>query len=505
MLIVLPIGHEVYLRRPPVVTIGLLSLLILIFIPTYLIMHNEHKSIHNLQKELLEKGLTIAVIEDTTEGEPTGAIFTFVELKDMSPDQVINYFLERSQKKPQAFAEWLNLYEQFQDDMKSLFVKRWGFVPADFPSLGFFTSIFLHANLLHLLGNLWFLYLAAIALEGIINRLMFVILFIASGLFANFIHLVMYPQSEIACIGSSGAIAGLIGMFAVVFAHEKINMFYGMVLFIRPVVGTFRAAAWSMVVLWFLVQIFWALMTYDLDIPVGVAYWAHIGGLAFGVACAFGFGLRIPQHEENYLILPDIEKAPEPLRSFVESPILTRVNAMLQNREFEKALSYCKKILVTAPSNRDATLAIARVYRQMGKLEYACLHMLNLLQQVASRSDRELLIQIYEEFRKGCPETQLGTDLAAHVGLAYASMNRFGDAIPMLQQVSDDGTSSPDIRTRAIFNLARIFQHIDGERNMAEHYCALFLKLFPQHEWSGAIHDILNSIRRCDKHNHNAE
>jgi membrane associated rhomboid family serine protease len=156
--------------------------------------------------------------------------------------------------------------------------QRWGFVPRDGASIGLFTHMFFHGGLLHLVGNMWFLWLAAACIEDRWGRGVFALFYLLAGVIAALAHFASQPGSRAPLVGASGAIAGLMGAFLVLFATKRIRFFY--VWGFR--FGTFEAPAYLMLPLWLVVQIFFAALP-QLD---GVAYWAHLGGFAFGAALA---------------------------------------------------------------------------------------------------------------------------------------------------------------------------------------------------------------------------
>lgn len=160
-------------------------------------------------------------------------------------------------------------------------VMRFGYRPAEPSVLQAVSSMFMHGDIWHLLGNMLFLWLTGLVIELFWGRGRFLALYLLSGLAATAAHHLSAPHSYVALIGASGAISGLLGAFLVGHYKERINFWYAFWL-LRFVTGTFSLRAWIALPLWFGLQLAWAL----LDDTGQVAYWAHVGGFAFGVVAA---------------------------------------------------------------------------------------------------------------------------------------------------------------------------------------------------------------------------
>ena len=142
------------------------------------------------------------------------------------------------------------------------------------------TSMFMHANVWHLLGNMYFLYFAGDNVEERFGPWRYLAFYLAGGLVADLAHIASDPYSIIPCVGSSGAIAAVMGAYIVLFPHNRFLFrwfYFGWFRNIR-----FEIPAWGYLAFWFGLQL---LMAY-LRVP-GVGWWAHIGGFVFGVVIAF--------------------------------------------------------------------------------------------------------------------------------------------------------------------------------------------------------------------------
>lgn len=161
----------------------------------------------------------------------------------------------------------------------------YGFVPEEWRRWdNFITCMFLHGGWLHLLGNMLFLYIFGQLVEDRLGPAGFALLYLASGLLASLAHLLTTPEFlwDVPCIGASGAISGILGAAAVIHAKEKVRVFYLWILSIRPLFGSLDLPVVVLLGFWFLAQFVYAMSFSEMSTSVEVAYWAHVGGFAFG-------------------------------------------------------------------------------------------------------------------------------------------------------------------------------------------------------------------------------
>ncbi|HPW19013.1 MAG TPA: rhomboid family intramembrane serine protease [Candidatus Aminicenantes bacterium] len=174
-------------------------------------------------------------------------------------------------------------------------VVRFGAVPYDIahfraaggaggvpPLLTLLTSMFLHGGLFHLLGNMLYLWIFGNNVEDRLGPFRFILFYLGSGVAAALAHILAQPSSRVPMIGASGAIAGVLGAYAVLFPRARVRT---LVFF----VGVVRVPAALVLGLWFLLQVL------NVGMGGGVAWFAHIGGFLAGIllirlALGRGFG-----------------------------------------------------------------------------------------------------------------------------------------------------------------------------------------------------------------------
>jgi membrane associated rhomboid family serine protease len=142
-----------------------------------------------------------------------------------------------------------------------------------------FTSMFLHAGLSHLLGNMLYLWIFGDNVEDRIGHFWYLVFYLAGGVVAAFAHVALNPNSVIPTVGASGAIAAVLGAYLILFPQVKVLTFVPIGFFLRLTL----LPASLLLGFWFVLQLFNGLLTLGLADMGGTAFWAHIGGFVFGV------------------------------------------------------------------------------------------------------------------------------------------------------------------------------------------------------------------------------
>lgn len=146
----------------------------------------------------------------------------------------------------------------------------------------FLTDIFLHAGWLHLILNRWTLWIFGPAVEDRLGPVRFALFYLFCGVAAGLAHALAYPDSVVPALGASGAIAGVIGCYARMFPAARIVVIVSIL--IIPLFFEVSALAFAMI--WFAMQVIPGLMSLGYTASGEIAWWAHIGGFAAGLALA---------------------------------------------------------------------------------------------------------------------------------------------------------------------------------------------------------------------------
>ena len=174
------------------------------------------------------------------------------------------------------------------------FVSQYGLVPSRFLDtmnvVPLFTSMFLHGGWLHLIGNMWFLFIFGDNVEDRFGHFKYLVFYIVAGLAAALTQVFINSGSGMPMVGASGAIAGVLGAYVFMFPTAKVATLIPIFFFFQVV----QLPAFVFLGIWFVIQAFSGIYSLGIASDVGgVAWWAHIGGFAAG-AVLFPF-LRKPR------------------------------------------------------------------------------------------------------------------------------------------------------------------------------------------------------------------
>lgn len=143
----------------------------------------------------------------------------------------------------------------------------------------FFTSMFLHGGWMHVLGNMWFLYIFGDNVEDYLGHFKYLVFYVIAGLLAMVTQVAIYPYSNVPTVGASGAIAGVLGAYFIVYPRARVLTWFFVFVFYLP--------AWVMLGYWFVLQFFAGAVSLSVAQPGrdvgGVAVWAHVGGFISGM------------------------------------------------------------------------------------------------------------------------------------------------------------------------------------------------------------------------------
>jgi membrane associated rhomboid family serine protease len=225
--------------------------------------------------------------------------------------------------------------------------ERLGYVPERGNVLGLVTYMFAHADVWHVAGNMWFLFLCGLSLEDRWGRLPFAIYYLVAGVVAAGVHHLATSEPAASLIGASGAVAGAMGAFLVLFATTKIR-FVG---FLGFRLASFEAPAYVMLPLWAVVELLYGLALGS----TGTAHWAHVGGFAFGVLAAgafraFGVDRRLDDAVERAAVLGN-------------DPRVDAARALVANGEADQAVALLEGLAKEKPESTHVQEALRQAQR----------------------------------------------------------------------------------------------------------------------------------------------
>ncbi len=169
---------------------------------------------------------------------------------------------------------------------RARFIEVYGIVPASVASLSLLTSMFLHGGWLHFLGNMLYLWIFGDNVEDRVGHGRFIVFYLTCGLAATLAQVVSNPTSVVPMVGASGAIAGVMGAYFVLFPRSRVLTLLPLFIFWELI----EVPAILFLGLWFLLQLLSGVGSVSAGQDVsGIAFWAHITGFATGAVAIFFF------------------------------------------------------------------------------------------------------------------------------------------------------------------------------------------------------------------------
>ncbi len=452
---ILPLGHsEGYVRRIPWVTIAIAVVCLVVQ------MWATHIEMNNDPDELLEQAdaLYLEVIEEF--GEPG------------RPDSVDNEETwdefaagELTEEDDPLYQEYLALEQRVTRFATANPIAAGGYVPATSPAWKALTSAFVHGGWLHLVGNMFFLYLVGCNIEDRWTRGGFLAFYLVGAGVATATYATLHPDSTIPLVGASGAIAAVMGAFMVVMGRSQITFFYFVWFFVRIFVGTFRAPAYIALLMYFLLQLVFVLTELS-GSGGGVAFSAHVGGFAFGALVAVvlrqtGVDTKLAERGEEVV--------------FERDGNIDRAAAMVAT-DPDAALVMLRPAVAASPLDPSGHQQLVHWFATL---------------PVTPTLQREFEFHVQDEARGGRDDRLLTTYARLRtrtdfvwsdrvlLGLAQAA-GRHGDndlAVGLIRQLMREHPRSPSI-PRGMWDVARI-QAASGRPELAQQTRAALIERYP--------------------------
>ncbi|MGH7492356.1 MAG: rhomboid family intramembrane serine protease [bacterium] len=178
------------------------------------------------------------------------------------------------------------LHEMFLPEVEmEQFIQSYGAIPLHVSQgmhySGLFTSMFLHGGVLHILGNMLYLFIFGDNIEGSMGSIRYLVFYVLCGIGAAISHILIDPGSEVPMVGASGAISGVLGAYMLTYPKARVLVLLPILFY----VSTFRVPAVVVLGLWFLNQLISGFFSTgnDQNLGGGIAWFAHIGGFVLGI------------------------------------------------------------------------------------------------------------------------------------------------------------------------------------------------------------------------------
>jgi membrane associated rhomboid family serine protease len=401
----IPIGHESSsVRRLPWITFFILASCFIIHILVTVDLNKREKDLENAAREFLGYYMEHPYLE--LDSEALNLIFG-ERLTEQIQEQLDIIRKEASRDvhlfKGQQQEELNQLSEKLKAIINNIPYRKYGFIPARQNILALLTYMFIHSGWFHLLGNLLFLYLTGPFIEDVWGRPFYTAFYLIMGIGSALMFAQHYPQLTGPLIGASGAIAGVMGAFLVRYLKTKIEFLFILfpLIFIR---FTFKAPAWLMLPLWFLLEFFNARVMDAINPQSGggVAHWAHVWGFVFGVVVALG--VKYFRLEEKY-IHPKIEAQ----TSYVDEGFQALEDATEKKNAGQPAEAFA--LLIEAarknPGHKDLIEGLWELGVETGREDESAKFLIALVESEIRRNQMELAASHFWRLRAKIPEASI--------------------------------------------------------------------------------------------------
>lgn len=398
-MLIIPAEHPLDWKRPPVVTLLLILLNVLIYF-----------GYQGGDRQREEQAIQVYLDGGLLNRERALFLPAFAERRELDAEQqrhldamrrpdlarLVLYDLQFEHSlhhHPAYLADpaWQAARQQAEAARDRISSLRFGFIPARFSVEGLFGAMFLHGDFGHLAGNMLFLFIFGFALEIALGRGLYLGLYLLGGVASHLLWWLMDP-AWVSGVGASGAISGLMGMYLGVYGLRRINFFY----WLGPLFGYFRAPALWILPVWLGKELYGLLLAED-----NVNYYAHLGGLGAGFLAVWlprlAGTLKVDEaylHKED----PDapfkreLGNLDQLIGSFALAPAAARGLDLLGR--YPGRLALLERLYPLALSRQDQALLAAVLRQLFGLPEQAA--SLPLLQRLAhdSADARHRLLQL---------------------------------------------------------------------------------------------------------------
>lgn len=483
MIFIFPIGHQVNINRLPKITLGLIIANAIIFIFTWWPIRTEMPQYIRMFEQVISSGKSAIMYYayQTRDNQPIENFNSLMKVSGKSnSDEALDNMRRVILTLPaDSNSSWLRQFDQLIDFRDSMLIYQIGLTPANFRPYTLLTHMFAHGGWLHLLFNMWFLYLTGFCLENYWGRIYYLGVYLIGGIAAAFLHIGFNTTSWAPLIGASGAISAVMGAFAVRFATQKIQC--AVVLGYIPVYKNLWIPAMALIAMFFLTDLYMAVKSMTMGQVGGTAFWAHIGGFGFGAAIAFIFKL---QKIEEKFIRPELEKLPE-YQHFEQHPDLEFAMNLMEKRQFLEAMAYTEKFLEAHPNHWEARVLKARILVNSGRPDESRAIYIELFEEARQRADKDLLIALNNEYFLFMPDAPLPAPVMLAIGRACFERGDYQKANTIFDKLLSNA-DDPDIKARGLFYLARIKAEQQKEIRVARKLYQQLLDQYPDHAWAAS-------------------
>ncbi len=356
-------------------------------------------------------------------------------ISNMVMDEEFYTYLQKNYRDyftPDYYAEWAPDRARIHKQMQSLSYIANGLRASDLRVWTFFSHQFLHGDIMHLLGNMFFLIICGFAVEAAIGHWRFLVFYLLSGLAAGFAQVASDWNSTTPLVGASGAISGVMAMYLAVFRLKKIEFFYWFFFF----VGYFRAPALLILPFYIGKEVY----SYHSDTESNVAFMAHAGGFVAG-ALFIGIAWLLNRNMLNTQYI-ETDQTIDPRQQQ-----LADIYSAIEKHRFDQALA----LVDTLIKEKGLTFDVAMIRYNILKISRGDAYLpatLNVLTVPLLAPDE---VKKLDKVWKDNPEvhTQLSEQSALKLGMQFTALENPQSAEQVFVQLLERGCKNPALSVYA--------------------------------------------------------
>jgi len=456
-MLIIPLTGNISKKNPPVVTIGIIFVCCFVY---FVIQSNDARRYAEAHEFYLNSGLAktevsayLAYLVTTRQDKRAEALAKKEELSEqvlfaycqrMAADTEFSHRLVNDEiitAGREGYPEWKKLRRVYDRMLSRVVAVAYGFKPASPSYVSAVTHMFLHGSFLHLLGNMIFLWLVGCALELGYGRLLYAAMYLLTGLLAVGLFSLVYATNAMPLIGASGAIAGLMGAYTLLYGLRKIKIFYSVGFYFNYT----QVPALVLLPLWIANECF----QLKFGGPSQVAYVAHLGGLISGAL--FGFMSR------KFLgKVADHEAVPDGGGQETAS-LLDHALEKMGKLDMDGARALLEKVLDKDPGNTKALTQLFHIDKLNPESDRFHLTASRVLLRLCDdREEHASLYPVFQEYCRLAPRLRLEQPLLCRIGSILAAQGHPEDGERILALLLRKDPKSAGIPT-GILNLARAY------------------------------------------------
>lgn len=355
---------------------------------------------------------------------------------------------------------WQGLRKGYNERLKAIFTYRYALKPYAPDPLTIFSSLFLHADVWHLLGNMFFLLLFGFILELALGSIMLLLVFVSCGIIANLLTLVITPGSAQWLVGASGAITGLAGLYTLLYGMQKVRFFYSLIFYFDYV----RAPAIIMLPIWLLYE-----LAYSFIAPNSVSTVTHVGGLLGGLfigAIIKYSPFQLNHEDDRKNKQADFDKA------------FQDAMKALSNSDLNKAKDILEQLLKTQPENPHIILKLFHIAKARNNMLDVQYYIQKLLAYSGKEpqliNDQQRSFEEYLKLNQG--KLDLPVDILVETAIRFCRTGFTGSCEKILIKIFQQNSSHEKIPVL----LLMLATHYDksGDAKKSNQYKQLLIKRF---------------------------